>query len=72
MAFPVQKGLAASRSKIKYFKHNDMDDLHRLLEEQRKLDEKVLSVSVCVYLCGDISFLIFLRILLKLKLLASS
>lgn len=41
VAFPVQKGLAASRSKIKYFKHNDMDDLHRLLEEQRKLDEKV-------------------------------
>ncbi|XP_064386088.1 serine palmitoyltransferase 1-like [Halichondria panicea] len=40
VAFSIQKGLVASRSKLKYFKHNDMADLHRLLEEQRKLDEK--------------------------------
>ena len=39
--YAVQKGLVASRSKVKYFKHNDMEDLERLLEEQRKLDEKV-------------------------------
>lgn len=38
--YAVQKGLVASRSKVKYFKHNDMEDLERLLEEQRKLDEK--------------------------------
>lgn len=42
VAFSIQKGLVASRSKLKYFKHNDMADLHRLLEEQRKLDEKVI------------------------------
>ncbi len=51
VAFAVQKGLSASRSKIKYFKHNDMDDLHRLLEEQRKLDEKV-----CVCVGAQIAF----------------
>ena len=41
VCFPIQKGIIASRSKIKYFKHNDMVDLERLLEEQKKLDEKV-------------------------------
>lgn len=41
VCFPIQKGLSASRSKIKYFKHNDMADLERQLEEQRKQDLKV-------------------------------
>ena len=41
VCFAVQKGLAASRSKIKYFRHNDMDHLEQLLEEQLKLDKKV-------------------------------
>ena len=36
--FAVQKGLEASRSDVRYFKHNDMQDLERLLEAQR-LDE---------------------------------
>jgi len=40
VCFPIQKGLSASRSKIKYFKHNDMADLERQLEEQRKQDLK--------------------------------
>ena len=40
VCFVVQKGLIASRSKIRYFKHNDMEDLQRLLEEQEKLDQK--------------------------------
>ena len=44
--YAVQKGLVASRSKVKYFKHNDMADLERLLEEQRKLDEKVFGEGV--------------------------
>ena len=41
VCFAVQKGLVASRSKIKYFRHNDMDHLEQLLEEQLKLDKKV-------------------------------
>lgn len=39
--FAIQKGLEASRSKIVYFKHNDMEDLDRLLAEQQKADIKV-------------------------------
>uniref|UniRef100_A0A4W3IHQ1 Serine palmitoyltransferase 1 n=1 Tax=Callorhinchus milii TaxID=7868 RepID=A0A4W3IHQ1_CALMI len=38
--FAIQKGLQASRSNIKYFKHNDMDDLERLLKEQEFEDQK--------------------------------
>lgn len=41
VCFPIQKGLTASRSKIKYFRHNDMDHLEQLLQEQRALDQKV-------------------------------
>lgn len=39
--FSIQKGLDASRSKVVYFKHNDTDDLNRLLAEQRETDLKV-------------------------------
>jgi len=38
--FAIQKGLDASRSKIRFFKHNDMADLERLLLEQAELDKK--------------------------------
>ncbi|KAJ8007434.1 hypothetical protein DPEC_G00117460 [Dallia pectoralis] len=38
--FSIQKGLQASRSFIKYFKHNDMEDLERLLKEQEVEDQK--------------------------------
>ncbi|XP_056146717.1 serine palmitoyltransferase 1 [Lampris incognitus] len=38
--FSIQKGLQASRSIIKYFKHNDMEDLERLLKEQELEDQK--------------------------------
>ena len=41
VCFAVQKGLIASRSKVKYFRHNDMEHLEQLLEEQLKLDKKV-------------------------------
>ena len=48
VCFPIQKGLVASRSKIKYFRHNDMEHLSELLEESRKVDEKVSTVvNVC-------------------------
>ena len=39
--FAIQKGIQASRSKVLYFKHNDMDDLERLLLEQQRDDKKV-------------------------------
>ncbi len=39
--FALQQGVLASRSKVKYFKHNDMDDLERLLKEQAVEDKKV-------------------------------
>ena len=39
--FAIQKGLQASKSKIKYFRHNDTTDLERLLEEQSVEDVKV-------------------------------
>ena len=41
VSFPIQKGVIASRSKVKYFRHNDMGHLEQLLEESRKIDEKV-------------------------------
>lgn len=42
VCFSIQKGLEASRSSVKYFKHNDMEDLDRLLQEQAVEDKKVL------------------------------
>lgn len=36
--FAIQKGLNASRSVIRYFKHNDVEDLERVLKEQEKED----------------------------------
>ncbi|KAJ1362104.1 Serine palmitoyltransferase 1 [Parelaphostrongylus tenuis] len=36
----IQKGLQASRSRIEWFKHNDMEDLERLLQEQELRDKK--------------------------------
>ncbi|XP_051153490.1 serine palmitoyltransferase 1 [Leptopilina boulardi] len=38
--FSIQKGLDASRSNVKYFKHNDVNDLKNLLLEQEKIDKK--------------------------------
>lgn len=44
--FSIQKGLQASRSFVKYFKHNDMEDLERLLKEQELEDQKVPTWSL--------------------------
>ncbi|KAJ8306164.1 hypothetical protein KUTeg_016709 [Tegillarca granosa] len=41
VAFSIQKGLVASRSQIRWFKHNDMEDLERLLKKQEEDDRKV-------------------------------
>ncbi|XP_063727642.1 serine palmitoyltransferase 1-like [Symsagittifera roscoffensis] len=38
--FSVQQGIRASRSKVKWFKHNDMGDLERLLKEQAAEDKR--------------------------------
>lgn len=40
VSFPIQKGFDASRSKVFYFKHNDVNDLERLLKQQDALDRK--------------------------------
>ncbi|XP_076228718.1 serine palmitoyltransferase subunit I [Nomia melanderi] len=40
VSFANQKGLDACRSNVKYFKHNDVNDLHDLLKKQAKLDEQ--------------------------------
>ena len=41
VSFAIQKGLVASRSRVMWFEHNDMEDLERLLLEQKEKDEKV-------------------------------
>ena len=41
VSFPIQKGIELSRSKVRYFKHNNMDHLEELLEAQREQDTKV-------------------------------
>ncbi|CAF1041912.1 unnamed protein product [Adineta steineri] len=38
--YAIQKGVEASRSTVKWFRHNDINDLERLLAEQDKLDKK--------------------------------
>jgi serine palmitoyltransferase len=38
--FAMQKGIVASRSDVRYFKHNDVEDLERLLKEQEEVDLK--------------------------------
>uniref|UniRef100_A0A7I4Y7E9 Serine palmitoyltransferase 1 n=1 Tax=Haemonchus contortus TaxID=6289 RepID=A0A7I4Y7E9_HAECO len=38
--FAIQKGLQASRSRVEWFEHNDVDDLERLLKEQELRDKK--------------------------------
>lgn len=40
VCFAIQKGLQASRSRIVYFKHNNMDDLEAKLKEQEVIDKK--------------------------------
>ncbi|XP_033737233.1 serine palmitoyltransferase 1-like isoform X2 [Pecten maximus] len=41
VCFAIQKGLVASRSAIKWFKHNDMEDLERLLKIQQEEDRRI-------------------------------
>ncbi|XP_075935780.1 serine palmitoyltransferase 1 isoform X2 [Anarhichas minor] len=57
--FSIQKGLQASRSFVKYFKHNDMEDLERMLKEQELEDQKVklkYKYKVRIFLEESMSF----------------
>ena len=47
--FAIQKGVLASRSNVYYFKHNDMNDLERLFQEQEKRDKKVRNPVVGIF-----------------------
>jgi len=40
VSYAIQNGLALSRSTVVYFKHNDMEDLRRVLEKVRAGDRK--------------------------------
>ena len=44
--FAVQQGLKASRSKVVYFKHNDIEDLENCLKVQAQEDRKVSVLCV--------------------------
>jgi len=55
--FAVQKGLEASRSDVRFFKHNDVKDLERLLEAQRA-DELRVRYLLVVYFYLQINFFI--------------
>ena len=39
--FSIQKGIDASRSMVKYFAHNDMNHLEKLLSSQFEEDKNV-------------------------------
>lgn len=43
--FAIQKGIQASRSKVVYFKHNDLEDLERILKLQQVEDKKVILLT---------------------------
>lgn len=51
MHFAIQQGLKASRSIIRYFRHNDTDDLERLLKAQAEDDVRVSCTCGGVTVC---------------------
>ena len=65
VSFAIQKGLVASRSRIMWFEHNDMEDLERLLHEQKEKDDKVQYSKIfysfiSVYIFLSVNFLLLL------------
>ena len=49
VCFAIQKGVTASRSKVYWFKHNNMEDLERCLKEQEQRDKKVTIIIAFQY-----------------------
>lgn len=43
IGFALQKGVIVSRAYVKYFKHNDMEDLERVLKSIQEQDKKTKS-----------------------------
>ena len=43
--FAIQQGMIASRSDVRYFKHNNVADLERLLLQQEETDRKVQYIA---------------------------
>eukprot|EP00124_Ichthyophonus_hoferi_P000834 Ihof_evm4s35 gene=Ihof_evmTU4s35 len=46
VSFAVQKGLQASRSSLRWFKHNDMEDLERVLKVQEEEDKRIPAKAI--------------------------
>lgn len=53
--FAIQKGLQISRSTVKYFKHNDMEDLERLMKVVENDRKKVHCQFACSFLVEALS-----------------
>lgn len=54
--FAAYQGMVAAKSKIVYFKHNNMEDLERLLLEYQEKEEKVIP---CI--CSCLGFYVFVN-----------
>ena len=50
VSFAIQKGIVASRSKVYWFEHNDMEDLEKKLKEQQEKDKKVCTLQLHLFL----------------------
>lgn len=49
VSFAIQKGVQISRSIIRTFKHNDMEDLERVLND---INTEHIVVSLLFYICN--------------------
>jgi serine palmitoyltransferase len=55
--FPIRKGIHASRSIVRWFKHNDIDDLERVLsqlaKEERPLTRRFIITEALFEYTGE-------------------
>ena len=49
--YAIQNGATLSRAQVKFFKHNDMEDLERLLQEQAAKDKRSKYGILCNIRC---------------------
>ena len=47
--FAIQKGVQISRSIVKWYKHNDVEDLERILQKIKNEDIEVISLKFFSY-----------------------